>query len=43
MIVGAALYAEVHGWASERLLDTANLGKETFPMLTGLSPWSSSG
>jgi uncharacterized membrane protein YedE/YeeE len=39
MVAGAALYAEVHGWASEHLLGTANLGKETFPMLTGLSPW----
>jgi uncharacterized membrane protein YedE/YeeE len=39
MLVGAGLYAEAHGWASEHLLDTANLGKETFPVLTGLSPW----
>ncbi len=39
MVVGAALYAEAHGWASKHLLDTANLGKETFPALTGLSPW----
>ena len=39
MIVGAALYAEVHTWASKHILETANLGKETFATLTGLSPW----
>jgi uncharacterized membrane protein YedE/YeeE len=39
MVVGAALYAEAHAWTSEHLLQTANLGKETLPMLTGLSPW----
>ena len=39
MILGAALYAEAHAWASEHILGTANLGKETFSTLTGLSPW----
>lgn len=39
MVFGAAVYAEVHPWMASTLLGTADLGKETLPTVTGLSPW----
>lgn len=39
MLVGAAVYAEVHPLVSRYLLPVGNLGKVTLPALTNLSPW----
>jgi hypothetical protein len=39
MLVGAALYAEFHPWASENLLPVGDAGKATLVTATGLSPW----
>jgi hypothetical protein len=39
MLVGAAIYAETHGWVSRTLAPIGDLGKVTFSDVTGLSPW----
>jgi uncharacterized protein len=39
MLAGAAFYAEVHPWAQSTILGVCDLGKQTLPGLTGLSPW----
>ncbi len=39
MLAGAAAYAEIHPWAQGTILGVWNLGKQTFPGMTGLSPW----
>ena len=39
MIVGAALYAETYTWVKAHVLGFGSLGKETFIIVTGLSPW----
>ena len=39
MLAGAAVYAEIHPWAQGTILGVCNLGKETFPSMTGLPPW----
>ncbi len=39
MIVGAGFYAEVYPWIKENILSVGDLGKVTFPSLTGLSAW----
>ena len=39
MLVGAAIYAETHGWVSKTLTPIGDLGKVTFSDVTGLSPW----
>ena len=40
MLVGAAIYAETHGWVSQMLSPIGNLGKVSFADVTGLSPWA---
>jgi uncharacterized membrane protein YedE/YeeE len=39
MLVGAATYAEVYPLIKANLLSVGDLGKVTFPEVTGLSPW----
>jgi len=39
MLAGAAVYAEVHPWAQGTILGVCDLGKQTFPAMTGLPPW----
>ncbi len=39
MIVGAALYAEVHPLLTNNVLKAADLGKATFVTMTNVSPW----
>ena len=39
MIVGAGVYAESYPWIKENILNVGNLGKVTFPSLTGFSAW----
>ena len=39
MLVGAAIYAETHGWVSQTLTPIGDLGKVSFADVTGLSPW----
>lgn len=39
MLVGAAIYAEVHPWVKSDLLPIGDLGKQTFPSLTGVPIW----
>lgn len=39
MVVGAGLFAEVYPWIKTHILSVGNLGKATFPGLTGYSPW----
>lgn len=39
MVVGAGLYAEVYPWIKTNILSMGNLGKVTFPDITGYSPW----
>ncbi|MCB0359736.1 MAG: YeeE/YedE family protein [Bdellovibrionales bacterium] len=39
MIAGAALYAEVHPWFSQQVLQPADLGKVTLADVWGVSTW----
>lgn len=39
MLVGGAVYAELHAAMSTSILKVADLGKTTLPDKTGLSPW----
>ncbi len=39
MVVGAGFYAAAYPWIKENILSIGNLGKVTFPSLTGLSAW----
>lgn len=39
MIVGAGLFSETYHWIKAHILNVGNLGKITFPELTGFSPW----
>lgn len=39
MVVGAGLYAEIYPWIKTNILSMGNLGKVTFPDITGYSSW----
>ena len=39
MFVGAALYAEAYPWMKSEVLGIVDMGKATFPTVSGHSPW----
>ena len=39
MLVGAALYAEAYPWMKSEVLGIVDMGKATFPTVSGQSPW----
>jgi uncharacterized membrane protein YedE/YeeE len=39
MLAGAFLYAEISGWAAEKIQSVANLGPVTLPQVTGVPAW----